>query len=384
MAFVSASFSTWDSVSKEGHLSGLQKAMRQSFAEAKQAAPCIMLIDELDSIPARGRTRYDDYWTPVVNCLLECLDGIGGREGVVVVAASNHPDKIDPGILRSGHLDRRIHISLPDTEALQAILQGCVGDSLPAGELRRVAIHGSGSTGADVERWCRGARRRARAAGRSITAADLLAEAIGPQRRRSPERMRQVAYHEAGHALLVALRQPGLLDSVSIVQSGQAGGGASWHVEPGGDTNEDLDIVIRELLAGRAAEELVLGMPGGGSGGPPDSDLGRATLLAASAELSWGLGDRLTWRADPQPETLPGLLAAHRDVAARVEERLRTALQSAKATLELHRRELNALAAALVERLALSGAQAEQVVAAAGQPMLAQELRYDHIEGPRL
>jgi cell division protease FtsH len=385
VAFVATSFSAWDSVSKEGHLSGLQKAMRQSFAEAKQAAPCIMLIDELDSIPARGRTRYDDYWTPVVNCLLECLDGIGGREGVVVVAASNHPDKIDPGILRSGRLDRRIHIGLPDTEALQAILHGYVGDGIPVSELQRIAVHGAalGSTGADVERWCRGARRRARAAGHSITSADLLAEAVGRQRHRSPQRMRQVAYHEAGHALLVALRRPGLLQAVSILQSGQAGGGASWQVEPGGDALEDLDIVIRELLAGRAAEELVVGVPGGGSGGPPESDLARASLLAASAEMAWGLGKHLVWRGDPTPETLPRLLAAHPDVAARVEARLRVALQEATEILAAHRGELDALAAALVERQALSGAEAEAVIAAAGrQRRRTQELRCDLVEGP--
>ncbi len=384
---IHTSFSTWDTAGKQGYLSDLQKAMRASFEDAKGRAPCIMLVDELDAIPSRRTTRHDDYWTPVVACLLECLDGIGGREGVVVVATTNHPEAIDPAVVRSGRLDRRIHVPLPDTNSLAAILTGYVGDSLSAGELRQVSVHGAavGSTGADVERWCRGARRRARAESRSVTADDLLAEAVGRQRHRSPQRMRQVAYHESGHAVLVALRQSGLLQSVSIVQSGQSGGGASWQIEPGGDTLEDLDIVLRELLAGRAAEELVLEIPGGGSGGPPESDLARATLLAASAELAWGLGERLTWRADPQAETLPGLLAAHRDVAARVEQRLREALQAAKDMLAAHRHQLDALAAALMKRQALSGAEAEEVIETAGKRCVrAQGVPCDQVEGPTL
>ena len=363
---VVGSFSIWDTKGKDGYLSDLLKAMRACFGTARNQVPCILFVDELDAIPSRGSSRgHDDYWTAVVTCLLECLDGVDGREGVVVVGASNHPDRIDPAVLRSGRLDRRIHIPLPDTYALAAILSGYVGEGLSEAELRRIAVAGAGSTGADVERWCRGARRRARTSDRGITAADVMAEVRGPDREHSPMKLRQTAYHEAGHALMVVLHSPGKLSSVSVRPSGPSGGGTSWALEMIGDTSADIDQLLVKLLAGRAAEELAIGCTGAGSGGPVQSDLGRATMIAASAEMSWGMGEHLLWRGDPEPSTLPLLLAQNRDIAARVEQRLRAALESAKATLTLHRPALDELAAALCERETLSGPEAEEVIAAA-------------------
>ncbi|MFT8242417.1 hypothetical protein [Roseomonas sp. BN140053] len=125
------------------------------------------------------------------------------------------------------------------------------------------------------------------------------------------------------------------------------------------------------LLAGRAAEEVVLGDAGAGCGGPAGSDLARATLLAASAELAWGLGELVTWRGDPDAESLPLLLTANPVAAARVEARLQAALAAARGMLRQARPELDAVAEALVHRETLSGDEVEAIVAAVRQPVRA-------------
>ena len=165
------------------------------------------------------------------------------------------------------------------------------------------------------------------------------------------------------------LRRPGALNAVSIRQSGPMSGSTSWNgTALEGDTPKEIAGLIRNILAGRAAEEVVYGVAGGGSGGPPSSDLATATLLAASAELAWGLSEALCWRGDPEPETLPQMLAMHRDVAVLVEARLRTGLAEARDILILHRRDLDALAAALVEQETLTGEEAALVITEARLP----------------
>jgi ATP-dependent Zn protease len=130
----------------------------------------------------------------------------------------------------------------------------------------------------------------------------------------------------------------------------------------GADSPGELAVLLRYMLGGRAAEEAVFGVAGGGSGGPERSDLAVATLLATCAEASWGMGDRLTWRGDPDADTLPGMLAMNRELAERVEARLRDALDGARKLLLMHRPALDALAAALMRKETLTGNEAEEVV----------------------
>lgn len=133
---------------------------------------------------------------------------------------------------------------------------------------------------------------------------------------------------------------------------------------PGPNQNSagEVDGVLMRIMGGRAAEALVFGACGGGSGGPKGSDLAQATLIAASAELCWGMGPRLSWICDPEPETLGHILAVHRDVASRVEQRLVDAQAGATTLLVAHLPGLHALAAALMERETLTGEAAEQIV----------------------
>lgn len=180
-AFIATSFARWDSKQGQGNLSDLQKAMRQTFADARASAPCIVFIDEIDSIPGRQRAgdgAHDGYWRAVTTCLLECLDGIGGREGVVVLGATNDASQLDDALLRSGRLDRTITMSLPGADALAGIYRHHIGgvDGVDVSLAARLTV---GLSPADVERLCRQARRRARDERRPVRTDDLLSEIVG-------------------------------------------------------------------------------------------------------------------------------------------------------------------------------------------------------------
>ena len=366
---VATSYSEWQSAGKEGHSGELMQCLRRRFAEARALAPCVLFIDELDSIPTRGSTkRNDDWWTMVVNGLLAEMDGIEGREGVVIVGASNHAAKVDPAILRSGRLDRVIRVSLPDRDALRGILRSYAGADLPGADLDEAAARCEGRSGADVERFCRGARRRARHAGRAVTLADLLSEVGEGRQRRSAASLRRSAYHEAGHALLVILQRAGSLTGVSVLRSGSVGGLMAWAPEPDEQTSADTDRLLGVLLGGRAAEQVVFGEASAGSGGPAGSDLATATVIAASAELAWGFRS-LVWRGDPDADSVPAMLAADPEVAVAVEKRLEGSLAAARVILVRERPALDALAEALIRRETLTGEEAEGVVREARAPV---------------
>lgn len=343
----------------------LLRAMAETFDEARRAAPCILFIDELDSFHSRtGETRHRDWWTSVVNALLEHLDGVEKREGVVVVGATNHISMVDPAIIRSGRLDRTLRIPMPDQAALAGMLRVHLGHDLAQADLMPVALHAAGATGADCERWVRGARRRARHAGRTMVVDDLLAEVVGVGERRSPDQLSIVAVHEAGHALVLALEQPGALRHVSIVpREGSHGEVAALLTEAPIDEGA-LSAILRRLLAGRAAEHVVVGQVTAGSGGPADSDLAQATRIALAAETAMGFSDRpLLWRGWWDADAVGPVLLGNRPLAERVNTRLEAAWDGVCALLGVHRAVLDEIAGRLLARGALSGAEVEAVVA---------------------
>jgi cell division protease FtsH len=151
------SYAQWQT-SGGGHLGDLLRAMAASFDAARKAAPSILFIDEIDSFYARqhGDTRNRDWWANVVGGLLQLLDGVEKRDGVVVVGATNHPELVDPAIIRGGRLDRTLEIGLPDQAALAGILRVHLRDDLAHTDLMLVAMQATGATGADAERWVRG------------------------------------------------------------------------------------------------------------------------------------------------------------------------------------------------------------------------------------
>ena len=211
--FISASAASWQAAGKSlgPHIS----AIRRTFSEARNYAPSILFIDEIDSIGNRedfvgGNNAV--YQTEVVNAVLEEIAGLDPAAPVIVIGATNHEERVDPALRRSGRLDRVIRIPRPNSAALDHIYRyyiGALGTGTPldpaldTGALARLSV---GLTGADVERIVRGAARRARKANRALSQIDVLAEITdkprGPDALRilTPTELARTAVHEAGHA----------------------------------------------------------------------------------------------------------------------------------------------------------------------------------------
>ena len=361
---ITGSYGEWQAA---GHQGDLLKAMRKTFAEARAKAPCILFIDEVDSFPNRATLTHDhaDYVIQVVNALLAEIDGVEGRPGVVLVAACNHPAMLDPALIRSGRLDRHIRVGLPDRAALAAILREQLGTELAGEDLSGAALWAAGSSGADCERLVRGARRRARSAGRTMALQDLLDE-IGGHDVRSQEDLWRAAVHEAGHVLAVCILRPGTLDEVNLRASGGSGGAMRASRSRSYLLPEDIRAHLVDLLAGRAAEEVILGKPSSGAGGDTTSDLAGATKLAATAAAALGLAghpETLLWRGLPTQATLPTMLTDNPVLADRVHVLLCEAYREATEMVRSHRHIVEAVATALVERRALDGGEAADLVA---------------------
>jgi DNA polymerase III delta prime subunit len=287
--FIATSYAAWQS-HKDGHLGSVTAAIRKTFSEANANRPCIIFCDEIDTLPARGKSaRHDDWWSAIVNTLLEQLDGFEGREGVVVVAACNDPSRLDPALVRAGRLDHHIQIPLPDVPALVGIFRTHLGADLAGADLRTAALAARGHTGADVERWVRVARRTARSAGQPLALQDLLEAVRGGEPEWPADVRRRIACHEAGHAIVqLAL---GIAEPTALSIGGAGGLAESDLNEMRAETREHLERFLVVLLGGRAAEQLSFAEVTAGAGGQTDgSDLARATRLATRLETDFGFG----------------------------------------------------------------------------------------------
>ncbi|MBY0332895.1 MAG: AAA family ATPase [Acetobacteraceae bacterium] len=371
------SLAAWQA-SGTGHLGDMLKAMRTTFDEARRAAPCILFLDEVDGIGNRatfGR-EHRAYFVQVLNALLELLDGIQSREGVVVVAATNRLEAIDPALLRPGRLDRVIEIQLPDANALAGILRHHLGGDLAEVDTRWLAHAASGASGAHVERWVRGMRRRARKARRPPTAKDLEAEMTDGHLPVSTGVRHRICIHEGGHAVVIGRNRPGALASVSVPRSSNAQGPmgvvASRDSPLGlnGDRHVTRSVIvsaIAERLAGRVAEWLLLGDVSAGAGGRESSDLAEATWIATAAVASFGLGmpgnHAPLWRGLPTIEEVPSLLAADPGLVDQVARLMAEGHAEAASVLEDNQAALERIASLLLERSTLSGSEVEALLA---------------------
>lgn len=341
-----------------GYLNDLQKAMRTAFAEAKETAPCILFLDEVDSFGDRENLsgRNEQYSREVINGFLECLDGAETREGVVVVAATNLPHKIDPAILRPGRLDRHIRIPLPDALAREGILRHHLSSALPEADLSGISAGIEGATGAVIEQIVRDARRKARSDRRALVIEDLLAS-LPARVRLMDAAYRRASVHEAGHAVVgYLLRDESGSTPVDVriyreVAVDGSGGRTDFEHSPGAErTRAPYLAQITTLLAGLAAEQIVLGEHGGGGGGSDQSDLHLATMLAGSMETSLGLGDSLTYRSSNTPPEIMSLIRADPLLRKCVDARLDGCLRRAKDLLNGHREALDRIASELRDR----------------------------------
>ena len=365
---ISGSYAAWIGTGT-GHQGDLIRSMRAAFREAKDRAPSVLAIDEVDSFSDRARVvhSYREWDVQVTNALLAEMDGIEGREGVILVAMCNDPSRLDPALVRAGRLDRHIRIGMPDRQALALILREHLGPDLGGEPTDDLAMLALGSTGADVEKVVRGARRRARTAGRPMERGDILIELLG-EGGRTQAQLLLVATHEAGHA--VAAHVLGIpIQGVTLREVGIQSGGTHTTLKDVFVSAADIQDHLVVLLAGRAAEEVVLHRVTSAAGGSSGSDLGFATRLAAASVAELGLEEDhgLVWAAVPHlPEELRRLLADDPRLAALVRKRLAGAYATALNLVDRQRGPLVELAQRLRERHALAPEEVGSILRAAG------------------
>ncbi|WP_245369162.1 AAA family ATPase [Sinorhizobium sp. CCBAU 05631] len=349
--FIGTSSAQWQS---KGHLGDMLGAMRKSFREAADAAPSVLFIDEFDSIGDRRTFRGDNasYSLQVVNALLELLDGSTGREGVIVIAASNFPDHIDPALRRPGRLDRHVAIDLPDREARQQMLSMHLGTADAPEDLLKAALATSGYSGADLAQVAKDARRVARRQGREARVSDVLA-IVPPVAPIGKDERWSASVHEAGHAVVGIELSVAEIEMIVVAREAGHRDASIGHVQwrrqtmPNRSRQSYLDEIAM-LLGGMAAEEVILGDVFDGSGGVAGSDLQRASDLATAMLASLGLGS-LQYCDVSTPKELDELRRSDPILRRRVERLLEAELLRAAKTIERRRPEVEKLARAIVK-----------------------------------
>ncbi len=362
--------------------------VRDLFTKAKAAAPAIIFVDEIDAV---GRQRGaglgggNDEREQTLNQLLVEMDGFDDKTNVIVVAATNRPDVLDPALLRPGRFDREVTVSYPDRAGREAILQiHTRGLPLaPSVDLAALSRATTGFSGADLANLANEAALHAAREGRETVGPEQFEEALDKVllgTRQSPladpQERRAVAYHEAGHTIVARLT-PGAdpVQKVTIAPHGRALGVTEQR--PDEDRrNYTRDYLLGRLavmLGGRAAEEIVFGQPTTGA----ESDLKAATDLARRMVGLWGMSDDLGPVSYGVGETDPFLgreLAAPREFAEATAARIDTAvaglLEQARTTaselLQRHRAALDAVAAELIACEAINARRLDEILVETG------------------
>jgi len=345
------------------------------FKQAREHAPAIIFIDELDSIGrARGPMAFggSSEQEQTLNQILTEMDGFSSREGVIVLAATNQPDVLDRALLRPGRFDRRVVVNLPDKRGREAILKVHTRKVPLAADasLALLAASTPGLAGADLKNLVNEAALLAARRGQSdVRQKDFLDAlekiVLGPERPllMSHQDRERIAYHESGHAIL-ALVVPGAdpVHRVTIVPRGQALG--VTYQRPDSDRYNYPEAYLRGriigMLGGRAAEEIVYGTRTTGA----ESDIEQATSLARNMVTRWGMSDKLgmVQLAPRENRYLPGSMGVERPIseatARAIDEEVRAIIgeshEQALRLLRAHRHELDALVAALLARETLN------------------------------
>ena len=276
--------------------------VRDLFKEAAKVAPCIVFIDEIDAIGQKrnsGQLGGNDEREQTLNQLLTEMDGFEGNSGVIILAATNRPDSLDPALTRPGRFDRRVPVELPDLKGREEILKVHARKVAlaPGIDFNTVARMASGASGAELANIVNEAALRAVRAGRkSVTEADLE-ESIevviaGYQKKNSILTDKEkciVAYHEIGHALVAALQNHSApVQKITIIPRTSGALGYTMQVEEGNHylmTKEELENKIATLTGGRAAEEVVFGSITTGA----SNDIEQATKLARAMLTRYGM-----------------------------------------------------------------------------------------------
>jgi cell division protease FtsH len=359
--------------------------VRDMFEQGKKSAPCIIFIDEIDAV---GRHRGHgvggghDEREQTLNALLVEMDGFDTQEGVIIIAATNRPDVLDPALLRPGRFDRQITVNLPDVKGREEILRVHAKKvKLAEGvDLAVVARGTPGYSGAELANVINEAALLAARRGlKGITLAELeeARDKVrwGKERRSlalSEKEKQNTAYHEAGHALLLELlphTEP--LHKVTIIPRGPSLGSTMWLPEEDKYTNRknELRASLAVKMGGRVAEEIIFGDVTNGAAG----DIKMATAMARKMVCEWGMSEKLGMVEYGEHEDYVFLgrdISRARDyseaTAEEIDQEVRRLLdeayQIAKQTLLANRDTLHVIAKALLEYETLDGSQIKEIV----------------------
>lgn len=348
--------------------------VRDLFAEAKKNAPCIIFIDEIDAVARRRGTGMGgghDEREQTLNQMLVEMDGFGVNEGIIVMAATNRVDILDPAILRPGRFDRKVLVGRPDVKGRKEILEvhaknKPIGDDVDLEQIARIT---SGFTGADLENLLNEASILAAKAGKHfLTQAEInqamIKVGIGKEKKSriiSEKEKRITAYHESGHAILFhVLPDVGPVHTVSVIPTGAGAAGYTMPL-PGEDemflTKGKMLQEIMVDLGGRIAEELILDDITTGA----SQDIKQATATAKAMVTKYGFSDKLGLinYDDESDDVFIGRDLAHskgygENTASAIDEEVReivdTCYKKAKKIIEDHMEQLHASAALLMEK----------------------------------
>jgi cell division protease FtsH len=362
--------------------------VRDMFEQAKKQAPCIIFIDELDAV---GRHRGaglgggHDEREQTLNQMLVEMDGFEGNEGIIVIAATNRPDVLDPALLRPGRFDRQVVVPLPDIRGRELILKVHMrkvplDDDVKPGIIARGT---PGFSGADLANLVNEAALFAARANKRVVSMEQFEQAkdkiiMGTERRSmvmSEQEKLNTAYHEAGHAI-VGFRVPDHdpVYKVTIIPRGRALGVTMYLPEEDrySTSKQQLESRISTLFGGRLAEELVFGKEAVTTGA--SNDIERSTELARNMVTKWGLSEKLgplTYSEDDGEVFLGRTVTQHKQVSDvtvhSIDEEVRAIIdrnyQRAKEILVEHLDELHAMSKALVKYETIDLSQIQEIMA---------------------
>lgn len=359
--------------------------VRDLFDAAKKSQPCIVFIDEIDAVGRQRGTGLGgghDEREQTLNQLLVQMDGFETNEGIIVMAATNRADILDPALLRPGRFDRQIHVNLPDVRGREQILKVHARNKPLAQDVnfKILSRMTSGFSGADLENLLNEAAILAARAGKKMIGNKELFEGInkvllGPQKRSrlvTEADKRITAYHESGHAIIAKLcKNCDPVQEVSIIPRGAAGGYTM--TRPDSDdvymTKEKLTDLVCELLGGRVAEEIVIKDVSTGA----SNDLQRVTEIARKMVTEWGMSDRVglvTYSSD-NPIFLGRDMEAHNsyseETAGIIDEEVHKIIEAAHERavklLTENRKVLDNMARVLVERETIYTEEVDMLIA---------------------
>ena len=361
--------------------------VRDMFEQAKKQAPCIVFIDELDAV---GRHRGaglgggHDEREQTLNQMLVEMDGFEGNEGVIVIAATNRPDVLDPALLRPGRFDRQVVVPLPDIRGRELILKVHMR-KVPLDEDVRPGIIARGTpgfSGADLANLVNEAALFAARSNKRVVSMDEFEQAkdkimMGTERRSmvmSEKEKLNTAYHEGGHAIVgYCVPEHDPVYKVTIIPRGRALGVTMYLPEEDkySTSKQSLESAISTLFGGRLAEEMTLGPEGVTTGA--SNDIERATEIARNMVTKWGLSERLgplTYSEDDGEVFLGRSVTQHKQVSDvtvhTIDEEVRKIIdrnyQRAKSILEENEDKLHAMAEALMKYETINQSQVKDIM----------------------